>query len=105
MKWATVVGGTIFFFGSFLCLVTLQPVVEQVMLAWQAAKESILLVGTTIFGGMLLVWGMGWTLSDKDRQKMKNYNKLRAEKIKKQKELEMKRKRLLRKHGLDKEPK
>jgi hypothetical protein len=100
-RYAAAIGGTIFLFGMFLSFLTFEPVIKEIIEAWEVAKGSILLVGTTIFGGMLFVWGMGWTLSDKERKKMNKYNELQSEKKKKSAELERKRKRLLRKHNLE----
>lgn len=98
---ATVIGGAIFLLFGFATFVLGGEIYEQLKVVWDGAKIALICLATTIGGGMFFVWGMGWTMSSKERSKMNKHRQLEKEKTQKTKELERKRKRLLRKHGLE----
>ena len=99
---AAVIGGLIFLFAGFATFVMAGYLYDGLVEIWNSsAKPALIMAAATIGGGMFFVWGMGWTMSSKERDKMNKHRQLEKEKMQKTKELERKRKRLLRKHGLE----
>jgi len=100
----TIIGGAIFLLFGFATVIVSQDLYEAAVQLWNGAKIALICFGATIVGGFLFVWGLGYTMSNKDREKMKKYRQLKVEKKKKQLELKRKRERILRKHGLQENP-
>ena len=99
---AAAIGGLIFLLAGFATFVMGQGLYEALVDLWNSnGKPALIMAAVTIGGGMFFVWGMGWTMSSKERDKMNKHRQLEKEKMQKTKELERKRKRLLRKHGLE----
>ena len=104
-KAVSIIGGCLFLIFAFTSYVNGDQVYDAAILLWEQAQFVMLSIGLTFFGLALFVWGMGWTLSDKEKAKMKKHRKQEAERKKKQTELEKKRRLLLKKHGLEEKKK
>ncbi|MBU1173256.1 MAG: hypothetical protein KKD44_27130 [Proteobacteria bacterium] len=86
---------------GFVTVINGQQLYDAVMVIWEQAKVVAISFVITLFSVCVFTWGMGWTLNDKERAKMKQYRKEQKEKKKREIELDRKRQLLLKKHGLE----
>ena len=102
---ASIVGGTLFLIFGFITFYNGKQLYEAAKILWEYAKFVVISFLIALFSGVAFVWGMGWTLNDKERAKMKKYRREEKIRKKKQAELDKKRRKLLKKHGLEEKKK
>lgn len=101
----SIIGAMVTLVFGIATYVLINTIVPELQVVWQGAQNTILCLGGTIAGLSAFVWGMGWTMDTKERDRMKKKRKEEAEKKRKAEELEKKRAKLLKKHGLHKDVK
>jgi hypothetical protein len=99
----SILGAMVFLVFGIATYVLLNTIVPELHIIWEGAQNTILCLAGTIGGLSAFVWGMGWTMDTKERDRMKKRRKEEAEKKRKIQELEKKRAKLLKKHGLSKD--